>query len=625
MILNHEKCYMGFAELLRERMEARDRHAARLLAGGRLEEINDFAAERREILRRALVRDFKCEEKSPLLVKTRKFNEYRIDCYRISGAGGCDIPVNLYVPAAGAGIKHPAVIVPVGHWPAGKSEANVQRLCAGFARRGIIAATYDPVNQGERCPVSADDYLKARPGLSADMLPVAMHMLPGNLFYMLGENLGSLFLWEGMRVCDLLCGLEEADSARIGVTGQSGGGTQSLYLAALDERIIACSPVQCLTKLAGIVRHFGIGDCEQSILDICMHDCFDYADFLWALFPKPLMINASKDDFFSLDGVLELFTEISELYRFSDAACELRVAEGGHVMGRQSRQFALDFFCDVFDIPYLEVAFVTEEDDVLYAAELDCFDSRPACATAVARQMLEDISPRRPEASIEILDRVKSLLGANRLPDTLVYEETAGRFSLHAGHARLEGLLERKSCDFGITVFLGPVSSFSGLERFPGAFVIADPLCIALAAEKCEHGYDAETRLFNIGAMMGAPPASVRCGLISLLLDELEKQGLHSDQVTIAARGTAGIQALYAAALDPRISKIVLRGTPDSLDAYFYDRSLVLPETMIMPGLSAVCDLKRLAESIPARVIWDEAVSVMEKVDLTIYEILGSK
>ena len=619
MDLGLERCYASLAENLRHLMNHRDIMVAELLATGNLENIEHYAADMREKLRRALVREFQHSEAPPYKVKSLLMHGYHIDCYLLAGAYGCDIPVNLYIPQV-ADKKCPAVIVPVGHWPAGKADENVQKLCAGFAQRGIIAATYDPVNQGERCPVQPEAYLRAHPGLPQDMLPVAMHMLPGNLFYMLGENLGSLFVWEGMRVCNLLCELDEVDRTRIGVTGQSGGGTQSHLLAALDERIMSCSPVQCLTKLAGIVINNGIGDCEQSILDICKDSCFDYADYLWALYPKPLMINAARDDYFTLDGVITLYEELDCLYRYSDTLCKLRIADCGHVMGQQSRWFALDFFLEVFGMTH--PAIEPMEQPVLETGELDCMENPSINATFVAQKLFEVIAPNRPVSAEKILGRVVELINDVDLPAAEFHEQENGSFFIQAGPVSMEGVIKRRDRKAELLIILGPISIYKGSIDFAGSYVIADPMCMGLAMSKNNHGYDAETRLFNLGAIMGYSPAKARCGLLRLLLDELAEQVLPVSKTTLAAGGIAGVQALYMAAVEPRITKLILRDVPDSLDAGFYDEKQILPETMILPGSTSICDLKKLANCLNTKVIWNRNEAAKDSTDLAIYEAL---
>jgi len=601
--MNREKCFKSLSYSLKDRLDERDLHVAELLDAANKRDIKNYAAAQRNKLKRALIRDFQCADSAAQLIGTRQMDRYRIDRFILPGAAGYDIPVNLYIPADIISSCYPAVIVPVGHWPAGKADINVQRLCAQLAQTGMIAVTYDPVNQGERCPVSPGEYLEIRKDLSEDMMSVNMHMLPGNLFYMLGENLGSLFAWEGKRVCDFLCTFSIVDKTRIGVTGQSGGGTQSLYIAALDDRIAACSPAQCLTKFAGHLLEYGVGDCEQSIISISRDDAFDYADYLWAIYPKPLMINAADNDFFRLDGVLELYKEIERLYKYTDNICQLKVAKGGHIMGTQSRQFVLDFFSGVFKIERAHEKL--PEPIALEADELDCFSNKPVQAIAVAAQILESKIPRRATEHKEIVKRVSKLLSDVDLPAAVFTEGADGYFTLQAGAAGAEGYLCcRNDNDSGLFMFLGKVSDYIGQVQCTGSYIIINPFCIEHAGLKQVFGYDEETRLFNLGVMMGMTPAVVRCALIKKLLDILEKQGLNAGEITLAARKAAGIQALYTAAADERITKVVLHEVQDSLDAYFYDENLVLPETMILPGLSEICDLRQLADAMDAEVIW---------------------
>jgi len=158
--MNREKCFMSLAYNLKDRLDKRDLRVAELLKTANIKDIESYAAEKRNKLKSVLLRDFPCAETAPQLKGTRMMDGYKIDRYVLPGAAGYDIPVNLYTPAETTSQCYPAVIVPVGHWPAGKTDHNIQRLCAELAQQGIIAATYDPVNQGERCPVSQRSILK---------------------------------------------------------------------------------------------------------------------------------------------------------------------------------------------------------------------------------------------------------------------------------------------------------------------------------------------------------------------------------------------------------------------------------------------------------------------------------
>ena len=86
---------------------------------------------------------------------------YAIENVIITDDTGYAIPVNLYLPDAEPG-PHPAVVVSMGHWPRGKQLPENQIFCANLARCGIIAATYDPICQGERSPFSQQEFERAR-------------------------------------------------------------------------------------------------------------------------------------------------------------------------------------------------------------------------------------------------------------------------------------------------------------------------------------------------------------------------------------------------------------------------------------------------------------------------------
>ena len=268
---------------------------------------------------------------------------YAIENVIITDDTGYAIPVNLYLPDAEPG-PHPAVVVSLGHWPRGKQLPENQIFCANLARCGIIAATYDPICQGERSPFSHQEFERCFGAVPEDIQAVDLHMQAGNLSYLLGENLGALFVRDSMREVDYLCSRPDVDTKRIGATGQSGGGTQTTYLAALDDRICCYSPIQCLTKQAMTLVENGIGDCEQSIVGISAGEGFDYADVLWAAFPKPCMLSAASEDFFPAGGRASA-EEMRRLYKAAGNAAffSVQVAPCAHVISAPTRMFGYDF------------------------------------------------------------------------------------------------------------------------------------------------------------------------------------------------------------------------------------------------------------------------------------------
>lgn len=134
---------------------------------------------------------------------------------------------NLYLPD-GKG-PFPAVIITHGHWPDARRADLFQSVAQVLVQAGYIALTIDAWGAGERCTdIHEQEYHGAN--LGASLLNV-------------GQSLLGMQLTDNIRGIDLLCSLPEVDKANIGATGASGGGNQTMWLAALDERVKAAVPV----------------------------------------------------------------------------------------------------------------------------------------------------------------------------------------------------------------------------------------------------------------------------------------------------------------------------------------------------------------------------------------------
>jgi hypothetical protein len=134
---------------------------------------------------------------------------------------------NLYVPD-GKG-PFPAVINMHGHWPGGRMGDMVQACGHALALHGYVCLNIDAWGAGERTTVPGiPEYHGAN--LGASLMNV-------------GETLMGDQVSDNIRGVDLLCSLPYVDASKIGATGASGGGNQTMWLSALDERIKAAMPV----------------------------------------------------------------------------------------------------------------------------------------------------------------------------------------------------------------------------------------------------------------------------------------------------------------------------------------------------------------------------------------------
>lgn len=156
---------------------------------------------------------------------------------------GLWMAANIYLPAKRQG-RVPGILVAHGHWKNGRledtDECSTPRLCANFATQGYAALAYDMVGYNE-----------------SDQLPHSFGQTPEEQSWNYGP-LG-VQLWNSVRMLDYLISRDEVDGERIGMTGASGGATQTFLLAAIDDRLKAVAPVNMVSA------HFQGGcDCENA-------------------------------------------------------------------------------------------------------------------------------------------------------------------------------------------------------------------------------------------------------------------------------------------------------------------------------------------------------------------------
>ena len=134
------------------------------------------------------------------------------------------------------------MLVPCGHSANGKAAEAYQRACILMAKNGLAVLCYDPIGQGERWQLLAEDKKAAIPGSTNE------HTMVGVGALLVGQSTAGYRIWDGIRALDYLAARPEVDPKRLGCTGNSGGGTLTAYLMALDDRI-ACAALSCYLKI----------------------------------------------------------------------------------------------------------------------------------------------------------------------------------------------------------------------------------------------------------------------------------------------------------------------------------------------------------------------------------------
>jgi dienelactone hydrolase len=211
----------------------------------------------------------------------------------------------LFLPEGGRHASpFPAVLVPCGHAGEAKAYPAYQTMGALLALNGMAALVFDPIDQGERSQM---------PEALPKVWGTTAHTTLGVGSILLGRNTASFEIWDGMRAVDYLQSRPQVDPNRIGCTGNSGGGTQTSYLMALDDRIAAAAPSCYITGFEALLSTIGPQDAEQNLFGQLAFG-MDHADYLMMRAPMPILICAATKDFFDIEGTWRSFRYAKRLY-----------------------------------------------------------------------------------------------------------------------------------------------------------------------------------------------------------------------------------------------------------------------------------------------------------------------
>jgi len=253
----------------------------------------------------------------------KPIGNFTIEKVVIEPLPGFQLAGNLYVPLkASATNKVPAVLVPHGHWKHGRAHQttiySVPALCANLASQGYVAFTWDMIGYG-------------------DTRQLPHHFGESSADQLWSFSLLGLQLWDSIRALDFLESLPEVDAGRIGITGASGGGTQTILLAAVDDRIRAAAPVDMVSAIFQ-----GDDLCEEAPgLRIGTNNI----EIAAIMAPKPLLLVASTRDW-SSNTPTEAFPAVRSIYALYGRPDQVGFAliDAEHNFNQASRESVYSFF-----------------------------------------------------------------------------------------------------------------------------------------------------------------------------------------------------------------------------------------------------------------------------------------
>jgi cephalosporin-C deacetylase-like acetyl esterase len=554
---------------------------------------------------------------------------YRVEKLVYESVPNFHIAANLYIPTTGKP-PFPGVLFQMGHTRNGKAGETYQRCCQGLAKLGYLVLGFDPMGQGERV------YYPDASGVRSRMAsPDSEHTTPGKQMLLNGDTATRMQVWDAVRSLDVLAGHPLVDAGRLASTGQSGGGTLTMLLAAVDDRLAAAAVASGNTENVACANFNPPGatdDAEQNLIGSGALG-FDRWDLLYPLAPKPLLISVSDLDYFNtyspeyIRNGWEEFKKLRAVYAALGAADRLAWVDTPlpHGLAYDSRIQIYNWFgrwlkhetAPVTEEPATE----PEKDQTLWVSEsgsmVRSFHSETPFTLNRARQVMvrpgplgELIGAERPRdglqavvlrraawrgISVEALEvesaaRVRApawlYLPVERTGQVLLILDAAGRDGRWQ-----EGGLYHTLAQRGHAVCAADVRGVGDLAPEIGRG----------AADYARSHADEENYAWA-SLILGKPLVGQRVTDILALAAALRAHpALRGLKLKVAALGRLTAAALFAAAMDPAIGELYLAGGLISFRSVVETERYSAPFGSFVFGMLQHADLPDVAASLAPR------------------------
>ncbi|GAA5062276.1 hypothetical protein GCM10025751_49380 [Haladaptatus pallidirubidus] len=552
------------------------------------------------------------------------------------------VTANCYVPDDDG--PHPGILFLCGHLESPKSDPLNQQACAELALNGFVVLILDPLCQGERTQYRDPDSGEAIVSGGGGTFP---HIYAGQKCSIAGWNLARYMIADAQRALDVLEQRSDVDDGRLGVTGTSGGGTQTLYLGLVDDRIDVAAPCCAVSERYEQFKTGNRTHAEQAITGSVAHG-IDYDDYLAALAPRPVCVGAAASDrYFPIEGVYETVNRVQDIYGFYDAEdrVDLVVGQTTHCAVYDLRDGVFEFLCnhlsdDTYepqaDIPVLDQpeirctpdgsvrsAYPDERtiDDLIRA---DIADAYPTAGTDVDGDG-EDVDQLRQElvnrfdlrrSDCDLQPRFVKRTIKNDLDVEYVWFKTE-----HEPDIVVTGVLVTDPSadsesptvvlyDQGTSTLPERTEDVTALASKHGTVFVFDPRDVGAVRHRIipvpnwadDYGgfYGTECKLANDALLLGDSLLAMRV-FDTLRAVEFLRSETNSEDVSFVGEGIGAYHALYAAGVAQNVDHVTLR----DLEMSFYDL-VTSREIPYHPGLTVFdivdgCDLPDVLVALTER------------------------
>jgi dienelactone hydrolase len=550
---------------------------------------------------------------------------YRIEKLIVQSRPDVWVTASAYVPEPLRG-KRPAVLVVHGHWPWARRDPVVQARCLGLVKLGFVVLAVDAFGAGERYPEPARGTYHGA--------------LFGGTLWPVGQTLLGMQVYDNRRAVDYLLERPEVDGERLGVTGASGGGNQSMYAGALDERFRAVVPV-CSVGTYQAYLHAACCVCE--VLPGALRFA-EEGDILALTAPRSLLVvSATKDSFqFSVGEARKSIARARPVFQLLGAEDRLQhtVFESPHDYNQAMREAMYGWMTRWLKNEGEGKPIPEPKHQVEKVEDLSCFPDQtrpkgflfpPSFAAQEARRLLARFNTFKldhPEAWESTAVHLRTELGKQvlRLPAKAIPPVAKlGKTTSEEGVSTTSLILEPEP-GLPLPALLVSKAKMPGkqpvcvLLHLDGkTAALKHPLAGALLGQKWvviapDLRATGETRPTNDavrvvdhnsaehGLWIGRPLLGQWLVDMQHLLDWLVLQpSLDRRQIIVAGLGHAGVVALCAAGLlEDRLSAAVVLGAPVTyITETAYGSKMRMG--LLAPGILRLGDLPHLASLIAPR------------------------
>jgi cephalosporin-C deacetylase-like acetyl esterase len=458
-----------------------------------------------------------------------------------------------------------------------------------------------------------------------------------------GSNFARYEIWDGIRALDYLLTRKDVDPKRIAVAGNSGGGTQSAYLAAVEPRLAAAASSCYITSWQDLWFEPGPQDAEQ-VITAFLKKGLDFGDFLIAYAPRPFLILSAIRDYFPITGARSTFGEAQKLYAVLGKSEQVGFFEfdDGHGWSKPRREATYRWFDRwLKNQPGegLEPDLETELEADLYCTETG------QVATSLGGETVQTLNAKRAEdlyrrrTGTKLLDNPDAIrtLIAERLGVTLqIGQKRSTPSSSGYGEIGREGYRIEKltlETEPGIVVpslLFVPATEVKrkpavlwvhpegkAAEAKPGGDMEALVRAGYLVFAPDLRGWGESSSPEGVGGYRGVYQTTMRALLVGktmtgMKLDDLlssfdyvaSRPDVDSGKISVFGKGNGGILALYAAALESRIRKVVCESSVVSYMDIIRSKFHEGMTDMVVPEIIRDFDVPDLAAAIAPRTIW---------------------